>query len=117
MNLSGMDDLLRRLNSLANPEEIKERALDKGAEYMQQKIAQNTGRSDRDREHAADNVVIQKQEGQRLIGYAPEHFYMMFKEFGTSKQTAEPVVGPTFEREIENAKQIMADEIRRGLNL
>ncbi|MGM7635636.1 HK97-gp10 family putative phage morphogenesis protein [Bacillus sp. Hm123] len=116
LQLDGMEALLRQLNNVADSESVKEQALDKGAEHIRQKIAENTKRSDRGRgEHAADNVVVQRVGDTRLIGYAPDHFYMMFKELGTSKMSAEPVVAPTFEREIETAKQIMATEIRRAL--
>lgn len=117
MQVDGMNELLNRLTEMADAEQIKQRALDKGAEHIRQRIAQNTHRSNQNKEHAADNVVIQDLDDRRLVGYAPDFFYMMFVELGTSKVQARPVVAPTFEREIKNTQRIMAEEIRKGLGL
>lgn len=118
--MTGMSQLLNQLGDLGtgqDMQQIKKRAMEKGAEHLRQKIAQNTPKSSISKRHAADNVVIQQVDDEVIVGYAEEFFYMMFQEFGTSKISANPVVQRTFEREIETTQSIMMQELRRGLGL
>lgn len=120
VQLAGMNAVLNQLNSTAsnrNLDPIKQRAIQKGADYLRKKIAENTDKSTVAKRHAADNVVIQQVDDSFVVGYAEEFFYMMFQEFGTSKISANPVVQRTFEQEIGNAQNIMIAELRRGLGL
>jgi HK97 gp10 family phage protein len=124
IKLVGMEEILREIEKVANDvEELKERALDKGAEHYAEKLSHNTPRSNIAREHAADNVVIKKEKGLRQIGYAKEHFYMMFQELGYYNKRAKrhmpakPIAQNTLRTESHRIREKMADELKRGLNL
>ncbi|MFD2681213.1 HK97-gp10 family putative phage morphogenesis protein [Bacillus seohaeanensis] len=119
IKLDGMTDILSRIEGMANTQQAKEKALDKGAEHMRKKIADNTNRkrSNLNKEHAADNVIVKKNGDEVEIGYSKDHYYMMFHEFGTSKMSADPTVAPTFENEQAKTQEIMSDAIKKELNL
>lgn len=124
IKLVGMEEILREIEKVANDvDELKEQALDKGAEHYAEKLGQNTPRSRLKRAHAADNVVIKKEKGLRQIGYAKEHFYMMFQELGYYNKRAKrhipanPIAQNTLRTESHRITEKMANELKRGLNL
>jgi HK97 gp10 family phage protein len=117
IKLDGMTDILSRIEGMANTQQAKEKALDKGAEHMRKKIADNTERSGYNKEHAADNVVTEKNGDKRDIGYTKDHYYMRFQELGTKHITANPQMTITFENEQAKTQEIMSDAIKKELNL
>lgn len=118
VEIQGMAQLLRQLEQMGqNVEQSKEKALDAGAELMRSKISENTNRSDARTAHAADNVVIEADGDQRIVGYHKDHFYMKFHELGSSKEKAKAPVGKTFEHEKGNAQEKMKNVIREELGL
>lgn len=56
------------------------------------------------------NVGIQKGDTSKI-------FYGKFVEWGTSKMSAKPFLGPAFESKKDEAKEILISEIKRGLKL
>ncbi len=56
------------------------------------------------------NVGIQKGDNSNI-------FYGKFLEWGTSKMSAKPFLGPAYENKREEAKEIIINEIKRGLRL
>lgn len=56
------------------------------------------------------NVGIQKGDNSNI-------FYGKFLEWGTSKMSAKPFLGPAYENKRDEAKEIIINEIKRGLRL
>ncbi|MBE3570989.1 MAG: HK97 gp10 family phage protein [Bacillales bacterium] len=118
IKLEGMDDLLKKIEKMANADRAKEKALQKGAEHLRTKIAEHTPRSSIQKDHAADHIIIQKQEdGSFAIGPDKDHFYLQFVEFGTKKMAAKPFMAPTLEREKGKITEIMKNTIKSELGL
>lgn len=116
--LQGMNELLNRLNKVSNNVgNVKESALDSGAEHLRFKISSNTARSGYNKKHAADNVIVQKKNGEREIGYSADHYYMRFQELGTKYITPNPQMTITFENEKEAVQRKMAEVIKRELGI
>ncbi|WGG47684.1 HK97-gp10 family putative phage morphogenesis protein [Rossellomorea sp. DA94] len=113
----GLQEIMRRIESIGNNQQAKEKALDAGAEHFKRKLSANTVRSNINHQHAADNVVIDKEGNHREVGYDKDHYYMKFSEFGTSKMSPKPVISPTFENEVDKTEEAMAEVLRRELGL
>ncbi|MCO7175557.1 HK97-gp10 family putative phage morphogenesis protein [Sporolactobacillus kofuensis] len=116
LKFEGMDDLLSKLSQLEHPEFAKERALDVGAEHMRQKIAESVPRGSGS-DHAADHIIVKKENGTREIGPDHGYWYLKFPEFGTSTQPAQGFMAKTFHAEIKTTQNKMADSIRKDLGL
>lgn len=117
IEFTGMDALLRQVEGMANVEQAKEKALKKGAEYMREKIEQATPKSNLNKDHAKDHIIIEKDENGYAIGAHKDYFYLMFKEFGTKNMSAQPFMQPTFDREKENVQTIMSDKLKSELGI
>jgi HK97 gp10 family phage protein len=114
---NGLQEIMRKVESLADSQQAKEKALDAGAEHFKRKLSENTVRSNINHKHAADNVVIDENGDEREVGYDKDHYYMKFVELGTSTISPKPVVSPTFENEADEIEQAMAEVIRREFGL
>ncbi|MBS4188650.1 HK97 gp10 family phage protein [Bacillus sp. FJAT-49705] len=123
IQLQGMDQLLRRLETMSNQAEVvKEKALMKGAEHLKQEISNNapTGPGSK---HIKDNIVIEKKMDKVLVGPERSYFYGHFIEFGFYNVrvkrhiSARPFMAPSFENNVGQIQRIMADEISRELRL
>lgn len=120
LKLEGMEQLLKQVEQMGKSVElVKEKALDEGAGHLREKLAENTPRSDRNKPHAADNVVIDKNQDERDIGYGHGHYYMEWVELGLKSRDIDPnpVVGRTFEQEKGNVQEKMANVIKREVGL
>ncbi|MEH7157472.1 HK97-gp10 family putative phage morphogenesis protein [Neobacillus drentensis] len=118
ITFSGMDELLRRLEQLGEQSEtVKKKALEEGAEVIRAEIESNAKRSNINHEHMADGIITNIKDDVAVIGPGAEFYYSHFLEFGTSKMAAQPFMGPSFERKKEEAKEKMAEVIRRELGL
>lgn len=117
VSFEGLDELRTRLESMANSEEIKQRALESSGEHLREAIAKSVPV----RTGALKAAIIkgEVQDGKILIGPSRQGpaFRAHFVEFGTSKMRAKPFLRPTFEQEKDTVQKIMADEIRKGLGL
>lgn len=122
LNLSGFEELSRRINAMNNTEEAEKKALEAAGEHLRNRIAAQayaTGLVRRSGLAASTVLMTDIRDGSLKVGYSNQEgaFYMFFHEFGTSKMPATPVVRPTFEQEKQNLNNIMADELRRELDL
>ena len=123
LTLEGMDEILDRLKELgqrAAPAENQ--ALYAGAKIVQESASQKAPRSLEAKEHLADNIVIcepkQDESGKYVeVGPKAPFFYGKFLEYGTSKMTARPFMGPA---QAESKKQVLEtirQTLKAGLDL
>jgi len=123
VTLEGMDEILDRLKELgqrAAPAENQ--ALYAGAKIVQESASQKAPRSSETNEHLADNIVIsepkQDENGKYVeVGPKAPFFYGKFVEYGTSKMTARPFMGPA---QAESKKQVLEtirQTLKAGLDL
>lgn len=117
VQFNGLQEILRRVESLADTQQAKEKALDAGAEHFKRKLSENTQRSNINHQHAADNVVIDKDGDEREVGYDKKHYYMKFVELGSTNISPKPIVSPTFENEVDGIEQAMVDVLRKEFGL
>jgi HK97 gp10 family phage protein len=135
MKLEGMNELIRHLNELPDKvEQISDAAVRAGAEHLKDKIEHhpNIPRSNKAKEHGADNVEIQKAPGGFYdIGFRDEFFYLLFHEIGakggvykrrgeyfiTPDIPARPFMRPALEENIRSTQDKMGDVIQRRLGL
>lgn len=128
--LEGVNQLLNRINELGKtvPEQVRDKALEKGSEYLRQKLEDNVysmGLHEKSGTAKKSMVVSTIKDGKVEVGIknTGEAFYLYFHEFGFfnklvgKKVPARPLFRPTFENEKEKLQQIMIDVIRNGMNL
>jgi HK97 gp10 family phage protein len=118
VQLEGVANLLSRISNLglSIDTHVKEKALKKGAGFLQEKIKEatpvKTGK-------LRDSITFSEvKNGKVEIG--PDYagaFYGHFVEFGSSKAGAQPFIQPTFENNKDEIEKIMSKEIKRSLNL
>ncbi|PLR93193.1 HK97-gp10 family putative phage morphogenesis protein [Bacillus sp. T33-2] len=117
--LEGMDQLMRQIDQMgkAVDNQLLEKALQEGAEIMKEKVQETvpvrTGKL------KANIIVSDVKDG--VIHVGPDQqgtaFYGHFLEFGTSKATAQPFMGPAFENNKDAVEEKMADVVKRELGL
>jgi HK97 gp10 family phage protein len=123
MTLVGMEEILNRLKELgqrAAPAENQ--ALYAGAKIVRDNARQRAPRSAMAKEHLTDNIVIsahkQDENGKYVeVGPTAPFFYGKFLEYGTSKMTARPFMGPA---QAESRKQVLEtirQTLKAGLDL
>lgn len=135
--LEGMDQLLNHIASLGIQIDgtIKSKAIKAGAEVAREKIARhpNMPRSELSKEHAQDNIIIQKVSNDQWdIGAPQKFFYLLFHEIGTTggkykasngsyytshSIPAKPFMRPAFESSKDEITRAMKAELKRGLGL
>ena len=118
VDFSELNALSRQIRALGNLQHAEAEALDAGAEYIKKEFegAAPVGATGKLR----DNILkSEMKDGKIDIGTRPtgDGFYGFFIEFGTSKMMARPWARPTWERKKRNVKDIMAEELRKGMRL
>jgi HK97 gp10 family phage protein len=121
VELNGMKELLVKLQQLGNEAgQIENQALRSGAEIIRKEASTKVSRSKRSKKHLADNITIsnvRKQEGVKYILIGPtkgDHspfFYGKFLEWGTSKMSARPFMGPAVAEKEKEVVKTMSDVI------
>lgn len=119
LEIEGLNELLTRLNSLGErADETKEKALKAGAEIIRDEIEGNVPVSTRSGDHAKDHIVVGEMENDAVkIGPDKKHFYLIYPEFGTSKQPAQGFMERSFNSVKSEAQQKIAEVIREDLGL
>jgi HK97 gp10 family phage protein len=117
--LDGMQELMRRVEQmeLRVNTQLKDKTLKEGAELMKEKIIdyapERTGK-------LKDSIAISGVRNDE-IEIGPDQqgtgFYGHFLEFGTSKMSPQPFMGPAFENHKDEAQEKMKDVIKRELGL
>lgn len=117
VDYEGLDVLIRQVRALGNNPEIEKKTLEAGAEHVKKEFEEAA--PVREGTLKANILKSEIQSGKIDIGTRPtgDGFYGFFLEYGTSKLTARPWARPTWEREKRKVKAIMAEELRKGLNL
>jgi HK97 gp10 family phage protein len=117
--LEGMDQLLRRVSELGQSVDnrTEEKALNAGGELLKEKVKESapvrTG-------HLKDNIIVSDvKNGEINVGPDQQGnaFYGHMLEFGTSKMSAKPFMGPVYENNKQEVQDAMSDVIKRELGL
>jgi HK97 gp10 family phage protein len=123
MILVGMDGILEKVKALGQrAARVENQALYAGAKIIQENASQRAPRSSEVKEHLAENIVIsepkQDENGKYVeVGPKAPFFYGKFLEYGTSKMTPRPFMGPA---QAESKKQVLEtirQTLKAGLNL
>lgn len=117
VDFSGLDALIRQVRALDNNQDIEKKALEAGAEHV--KTVFERAAPVQAGTLKANILTSDIQNGKIDIGTRPtgDGFYGFFLEYGTSKLNARPWARPAWEREKRKVKDIMAEELRKGLGL
>lgn len=118
VNFSDLNSLANQIRALGDLQHVEKEALEAGAEYIKGEFesAAPVGATGKLRDNILKSDIT---DGKIDIGTHPtgDGFYGFFIEFGTSKMMARPWARPVWERKKLTVKDIMADELRRGLRL
>ncbi len=116
-DFTGLDALVRQIRTMSNTQGMEKKALEAGAKHMKkefEKVAPvRTGA-------LKANILMSEIENSKIdVGTKAtgDGFYGFFLEYGTSKMNARPWARPAWETNKRKVKQIMADELRKGLGL
>lgn len=117
VDFAGLDELTRRIRAMGNTQGIEKKALEAGAKHVKKELEKvapvRTGT-------LKANVLMSEIKDSKIdVGTKAkgDGFYGFFLEYGTSKLPAQPWARPAWETNKRKVKQIMADELRRGLGL
>lgn len=124
IEITGLDELRRELETRFNSEKIRDEALLKAADYFKKELEENVysyglkKRSGKSKESfVIDKKIVNGQLRVGLSNQKNDAFYLYFHEWGTSKMRARPFMRPTFEREKKKIIDTMARVLREKLML
>jgi len=134
IELSGMDDLLRKLDKTRNNVRmVRARALQAGAEVIRKAASEKAPRgSDAEvmakkyskGKHLADNIAVSSMKSDsdgNYVDVGPERgdnddfFYGKFFEFGRENMSARPFIEPAIKEKRDEALDKMAEVIREAI--
>jgi len=116
LNVSGMEQLQKQIKELgAKGNEIRRKAELEAGNYFADKLKQNTPKGDSN-DHAADHIIVVQDDEGVKIGFDEDHFYMMFVEWGTENQAANPFTARTFENSLTGARNEMVNVINKEMS-
>lgn len=123
-DLSGMDELLSKLEGMATKtsNQITKDALTKAGETLASEMEKEAPEEAHSKGMSKSIKVsnVKTKKGTRYIEVAPdkEHFYYNFIELGTKKGiVANPFMARAFAKNKSKIKDIIAEELRKGLDL
>lgn len=124
IDLNGINSLVAELRRRGEDavKRVESRALRAAAEPIRVAMQERAARSTLSRKyHLQDNIVVsgvKRKDGVKYVEIGPNKrvsWRAHFVEFGTSQQQAEPYIEPGFLAKKDDALQILADELRKGL--
>ncbi|AUN10435.1 hypothetical protein RSJ21_09410 [Clostridium botulinum] len=124
MELDGMDNLIRKVEDMGKAgTRIENKALKKAGELIVEEAKNNVPVKTEKLKKGLKVSGVRKKGGNKFVlagiqkGDNSKIFYGKFLEFGTSKMKARPFMGPAYESKKNEAKEVIKDELRRGLGL
>lgn len=124
MELDGMDNLIRKIEDMGKAgTRIENKALKKAGELIVEEAKNNVPFRKGKLKEGLKVSGVRKKNGNKFVlagiqkGDNSKIFYGKFLEFGTSKMKARPFMGPAYESKKEEAKEVIKDELRKGLGL
>jgi HK97 gp10 family phage protein len=124
IDLSGMDAIFSKLESMSTKvaNEVTKNALTKAAEFEAVEMEKEAPRSNENDEHMADSIEvsnIKTKKGIKYIEVAPnkKYFYYTFVNLGTSKMPANPFMARSFAKNKAKIREIIEEELKKGLGL
>lgn len=117
VDFTGLEALTQQLRSMGNLQSVEKKSLEAGADHMKAEFEK--GAPVLSGTLKANILKSEVKDGKIDIGTRPkgDGFYGFFLEYGTSKLNADPWARPAWERNKRKVKDIMADELRRGMGL
>ncbi|APH24629.1 HK97-gp10 family putative phage morphogenesis protein [Clostridium botulinum] len=124
MELDGMDNLIRKIEDIGKAgTRIENKALKKAGELIVEEAKNNVPFRKGKLKEGLKVSGVRKKNGNKFVlagiqkGDNSKIFYGKFLEFGTSKMKARPFMGPAYESKKEEAKEVIKEELRKGLGL
>ena len=124
MELDGMDSLIRRIEEMGKAGvRVENKALKKAGELIVEEAKSNVKVRTEKLKKGLKVSGVRKKNGNKFVlagiqkGDNSKIFYGKFLEFGTSKMKAQPFMGPAYECKKNEAKEVIKDELRKGLGL
>ena len=120
----GLDSLISQLRQRvgAASERIEKKALKAAGQVLADEMIERVAVSRINyRLHTRDHIKVsgvKRQDGVRYVTIGPSRkvsFRSHFIEFGTSTQGARPFIEPAFQAKKQEVLEVMAAELRRGL--
>ncbi|WP_432408637.1 HK97-gp10 family putative phage morphogenesis protein [Wukongibacter sp. M2B1] len=123
--VQGMKEIMNKLEQMGKKgSKIENTAIKKGGEILKDGIKEEIIASDLiDEGDLLNNIDLSKikknKEGKFLwVGDVDgKAVHGWYKEFGTSKEKANPFMSRSFEKNKERIQEAIADEIRKGVGL
>ncbi|MGV3139443.1 HK97-gp10 family putative phage morphogenesis protein [Brevibacillus agri] len=123
IKLQGVDDLLVALRAKLQKgaARVEKNALKAAGEVMVEEMRKRVRVSNRTSRHIRDDIKVsgvRTKDGIKYVAVGPGKktgWRSHFLEFGTKKMAAHPFVYPSFHEKRDEALQILADEMRKGL--
>ncbi|RXI58985.1 HK97-gp10 family putative phage morphogenesis protein [Clostridium tetani] len=139
MELEGIEQLIKKVEGMGKAgARAENKALKKAGELINEEIKaraptsvsprQPKGKTQmwRTGKHAKELLKVSgirsKNERKYVLaglqrGDNSKAFYLKFKEFGSSKESAQPFMAPAYESKKEEAKEVIKQELRKALGL
>lgn len=124
--LKGIDELMKRIEEMGRKgASIENKALKTAAKVIEDEAKKTSSFKDKSGKLREEISVsgIKRRKGNKhvLVGLQKDDnsnvFYGKFLEYGTSKMSARPFMGPAFQSKKSLASQIIINELRKGLGL
>ncbi|EPY2286639.1 HK97-gp10 family putative phage morphogenesis protein [Clostridium sporogenes] len=124
MELDGMDNLIRKIEDMGKAGvRVENAALKKAGQIIVDEAKNNVPVKTEKLKKGLKVSGVRKKGGNKFVlagiqkGDNSKIFYGKFLEFGTSKMKARPFMGPAYESKRGEAKEVIKEELRKGLGL
>lgn len=116
--LKGMDELMKRLEEMGRKgASIENRALKTAGEDLVKVMKSEAPFKTGDLKESIGVSRIKSSKGRKRIEVGPTVYYAKFLEFGTSKMSAKPFMGKSYDSSKDRLRATMIAEIKRGLGI
>lgn len=119
-----MEQLIRKIEDMGKAgARVENEALKKAGEVILNEAKNNAPQKTGKLKEGLKVSSVRKKNDNKYVlvgiqkGDNSNIFYGKFLEFGTSKMPAKPFMAPAYESKKEEVKEIIKEELRRGLGL